>query len=275
MNGTADIHTWADSAERALYVSRKGRSAKIGIGSAATGVASAVAFAFWETGVGYRAAGFALVVIASCLAAWAATPYWGARRAYFERIQAEKAMAVDEALRALVGETTEDALPLPELFIFNRRQLDEYQALTKRHATLAFRNAQFAACIGLVLLVGGTVLALGQDSASAQYTAAALSSVGTLVSGYISRTFFRSSRDAMNQLRIYYEEPFLTSRALSAERVIGKMQPPESASASFAVLVERLLQPPPLANTPRSEKPRLRPRRSTEKPAANVEDSTK
>jgi len=178
---------------------------------------------------------------------WSIAPYWAARRAYFERVQAEKSQAVQDALDHLAGQDSRDALPLTALFIFNRRQLDEYQNLTKRHAEVSFRNAQIAAGLGFTVLVVGAALVIQQKTASTsvQYAIGGLSTLGALLSTYLSRTYFRSHQEAMTQLAIYYEEPFLTSRALSAERIISRIPslgvPP--TDTNIAILVQRLLNP--------------------------------
>jgi len=238
--------TWATSPEHQIYLKAvRGRTTRRGWLATALAIVSGVGLAFGEKNYGYTVGGVIGLAVTVAIALWSMIPYWTARRAYFERVQAEKARAVEEALTRLEGAGPRDSLPLTALFIFNRRQLDEYQTLTKHHAAVSFRNAQVSAGIGFAVLIIGISLVFQRQSATAHYTIGGLSSLGTLLAIYLSRTYFQSHQEAMKQLAIYYEEPFLTSRALSAERIISKI--PDlgipASDANVAALIRRLLEP--------------------------------
>jgi hypothetical protein len=239
--------TWTTSRERDTYI-RSGlrRSTFRAWFAIALAIASGGWLAFHGEPPG-SVLGITGLVVAAGVVLWSMAPYRNARRAYFERVQAEKSQAVEDALKRLEGENADDVLPLTALFIFNRRQLDEYQTLTKRHADVSFRNAQFAAGLGFAVLLLGVVVVVQQRAASSsvQYAIGGLSGVGVLLSTYLSHTYFRFHRNAMQQLAIYYEEPFLTSRVLSAERVIARVEAlgVTHTDSNIALLVQRLLHP--------------------------------
>jgi hypothetical protein len=244
--------TWSSSPERQQYVDGQMRkSALRAVISAVLIVAASTGIALGNESAVYAGVGAGLLVVAVGMLIWAIAPYIIARRSYLERHQADKALAVEDALEDLVGTRGDDVLPLTSLYVFNRRQLDEYQTLTKRHAAKAFRNAQIAAFCGFAVLVAGVILVLvaptGTEDDSSRYTIGFLSGLGGVMSTYVSRTFFRSYKEAMHQLEVYYEEPFLTSRALSAERVIAKWPTlrTEGSDPSLAALIQRLLEPAP------------------------------
>jgi hypothetical protein len=267
--------TWSSSPERQQYVDgQMKKSAWRAVLSAVLIVAASTGIALGSEKVVYAGVGAGLLVVAIGMLAWAIAPYIIARRAYLERHQADKATAVEEALDDLVGTRGDDILPLTSLYVFNRRQLDEYQTLTKRHAAMAFRNAQIVAACGFVVLVGGVILVLlvGNDDSS-RYTIGFLSGLGGLISTYVSRTFFRSYKEAMRQLEVYYEEPFLTSRALSAERVISKWPTlrQEGSDASLTALIQRLLEPTPRRERTGSDGEQEQPG-VTEEPEVEITD---
>lgn len=245
---TDGIVTWMTSPENDSYTKTGLRRSTFRAWTAIIlSIVSGAWFAYAQEHAGYFALGTIGLVVSGCIVLWSMAPYWNARRAYFERVQAEKSKAVEDALKHLEGQDSKDALPLTALYIFNRRQLDEYQTLTKRHAEVSFHNAQVAAGLGFAVLIVGAALVIQQKAASAsvQYAIGGLSTLGALLSTYLSRTYFRSHHEAMTQLAIYYEEPFLTSRALSAERIISRIPslgvPP--TDSNIAILVQRLLSP--------------------------------
>jgi hypothetical protein len=240
--------TWTTSVERNTYIqSGLRRSTYRAWFAILLAIASGAWLALTAGRPSYSILGITGLAVSTGVVLWSMAPYRNARRAYFERVQAEKSKAVEDALKHLEGHDAKDVLPLTALFIFNRRQLDEYQTLTKRHADVSFRNAQYAAGLGFAVLLLGAFLVIQQKAASSsvQYAIGGLSSLGALLSTYLSRTYFRSHKDAMTQLAIYYEEPFLTSRVLSAERVISRIPslgvPPTDTNIS--ILVQRLLNP--------------------------------
>lgn len=142
--------------------------------------------------------------------------YAAARRAYYERIKRAKEHYVDYAVNQL---GTGAGATLEKLLVLNRRQLDDYHLSSTRQQSIAFRNAQIAAVVGLIVLVMGAILATRQSSDTARYVAAGISALGAALSAYIARTFFALSRNASMEMKRYYQEPFKTHDILMIERI--------------------------------------------------------
>lgn len=184
--------------------------------------AIAMTFAFWAEAnswesVSLRAGAVGLVLAALIVGAVATFSYMAARRAFYERMRCEKSIAIEGDLLALRNQPRR--LELAELFVINRRQLDEYHITSLHEQRLAFRNAQIAAAIGFLLLVAGVVLIVSEDRESARYSIAGLTGLASLLSGFISAIFFKSYADTTEELRHYYWEPLRTGQILAAERL--------------------------------------------------------
>lgn len=151
---------------------------------------------------------------AFCLLLKIGVQYSAARKAFYERVKYIKSRAVDEALTS-AGKTLE----ISELFVLNRRQLDEYHILSVRQAAVAFRNSEVASIVAFIVLIAGALVALNQETDSTQYVAGGLAGLGASLSAFMSRTFYTTYRRTMEQLREYYHEPFRTSQALTIERM--------------------------------------------------------
>jgi len=87
------------------------------------------------------------------------------------------------------------------------------------------------------------VLALQASDTTSRIAVASLSAIATLLSGYISKTFFASNQRAMQDLGDYYKQPLETSRLLAAERLVREpdlLRDP--AGALVQLMIARLLQ---------------------------------
>jgi len=115
--------------------------------------------------------------------------------------------------------TASDPIALKDLFRYTRRQLDAYQEESRNQQRLAFRRAQFASVLGLVVLIIGIVLSLKEAPGSDKYVVAGLSGLGAALSGYIASTFIGTARRADEQLNLYYREPHMMGRLVVAERL--------------------------------------------------------
>lgn len=180
---------------------------------------SAVGMATGELTPVARRHGFAamFVVAAVLLAGYAFVPYASSRRAFLERLQFEKS----EEVRKAVADIDLHGTPqFQTLFELNRKQLDAYHVLTMRHAQASFRNAQVAALVGFSVLVAGVVIALQATDTSSRIAVASLSGIATLLSGYISKVFFVSNKQAMKDLADFYKQPLDASKLLAAERLV-------------------------------------------------------
>jgi len=241
---------WATSPERGTYF--KGRR------TAAERAAIAATLAVFLTGsiVGItRTQGAAhawLVGVAAILGTaallaviWASLPYVSARLAFRGRKKADAAYRVDIALTQLCDE---DDLPLNELFEYNRRQLDAYQQLTRRQQSVAFFLTWGAATVGLAVLAVGIALSYRTRTGTASYVVGGLSGLGTLLSGYLGKTFFNGYKEAIKQLAFYYAEPSLTGRVLMAERAAQNLDDKHLGKYADAIVNKLVTWDPPADN---------------------------
>ncbi len=219
-----DLLLWATSPERSWYMGRR-RSIYpwIAVTGTALVVAVAVALTAGDSADG-RVWAFVVAAVAAVGLLWCSMPFWAARGAFAERRKALARYRVDVALRAVCeSEEGGERLPLAGLFELNRRQLDEYQEMTKRQQRLAFRATWGASVVALVILVTGILLSFRMSPGSGQYVVGGLTGLGSLLSAFLGNTFFKGHRDAMDQLNFYYAEPSLTGRLLAAERIAEKL----------------------------------------------------
>ncbi|MGW0880985.1 TRADD-N-associated membrane domain-containing protein [Streptomyces sp. NPDC002671] len=142
--------------------------------------------------------------------------YMAARRAFDERVRQTSSVATEEAVERL---RTSHKIRLADLFVINRRQLDEYQTVSIAEQHSAFRNAQIASAVGFGFLVIGVGLSFGAHKDATAYTSAGLAGLGALLSGFVSGVFFKQYSATTRQLQRYYTEPFRMGQILTAERI--------------------------------------------------------
>ena len=222
-----DVDTWAMSPERDAFRERRSALA-LALGTAL--VLTVLAWAMLkppEADSSEWWGRFALF-LAGVLVLLAMVPYWSSRRAYRQRRLATAATRVDRAIQRLAepDETGQNRLPLARLFELNRRQLDEYQEMTKKQQRSAFLLAQAASVAAFLALLTGVLLSFQVDTASERYVVTGLSGLGALLSGFLAKTFFESHRSANEQLNHYYLEPQRTGRILAAERLARYLEDP-------------------------------------------------
>lgn len=246
---TALISLWSTSAERSWYIGRRTRVytwCGVGLVLLLGGIWSATAYPARGWGPD-ELWGLVAMTLGAVVLAWCTVPYWAARRAYASRKRAVATYRVDQAIEELrkVMESGQGNLQLPRLFDLNRRQLDQYQDLTKSQQHLAFVLTWSAAVGAFVVLIAGSILVLrvGDDD---KFITGGLTALGTILSTFLGKTFFEGHREAMKQLNYYYAEPSLTGRLLAAERILDQL-PAESRSEYVAALITRILAPDPVS----------------------------
>jgi hypothetical protein len=270
------IDQWASSPERSWYLGRRfwykpgphlGIYVWVAVGLALLVVTVVVAAItvddasprFWTAS---RVVGAAFGVAGLVTLGWCSVPYWAARRAFRARRRAAARYSVDAALVQLRAAMAADGkrAELARMFELNRRQLDEYQELTKSQQRMAFALTWGAAVASLLILVIGSTVALRVGDAD-KYIAGGLTALGSLLSAFLGAVFFRGHEHAMNQLNHYYLEPSLTGRMLAVERMLEHL-PDSREKGETAKLMMKWIQdldfPPELKNgakkteTPRS-----------------------
>lgn len=183
-------------------------------------------------------------VIMTAFAAVAVAAVWFAERSARERLRAQSRQRLLDAESQLEGalrlnvDSTASALgssdpltrashpgpahdlALPALWTVTHARLSDYHRTAVDQATRSFRNAQYAAIAGFVLIAAFVVTALSAKSATGSIAAGALGAVAAALSGYIAKTFIRSQEMTSKALHAYFEEPLTLSRYLAAERLV-------------------------------------------------------
>lgn len=237
------LNLWSTSPERSWYLARRPKIRWRGLVPLGALLLAVVGDVFWgDRYVEVRR--LALVAFAGCGVGilWSLVPYWAARTAFRERKRASATYRVDLALQEVTKsrDAGSESLPLNGLFELNRRQLDEYQEMTKRQQRMAFQLTWAAACLAFAVLVAGTALSLHQKPGTASYVVTGLTGLGALLSGFLSKTFFDQYKAAMEQLNRYYDEPARTGRLLAAERLVRAL-PDEQKQACVQEMITKLL----------------------------------
>jgi len=112
---------------------------------------------------------------------------------------------------------------LQNLIILNRTQIGVYQDIATGDAKRAARNSQIAMSFGFLILVAGAVVTIVTPDSVAKIVVGVLASLGSVLSGYIGRTFLKAQDQAMYQLNYYFRQPLVTSYMLAAERLTLKL----------------------------------------------------
>lgn len=263
------IDQWASSPERSWYVGRRffwkelrGKSSLGIYGWAMVGlVITAIGGLIFTIGTTMNAStlpwqpltrGWGIVIATAgiVILGWCTVPYWTARRAFSARRRAAAKYGVDSALEDLrrameTGLSTRIQLAL--MFQLNRKQLDEYQEITKNQQRTAFILTWIAAVAAFLILIFGSFLSLRLVDQDKQFIAGGLTALGSLLSAFLSAVFFRGHDLATNQLNHYYLEPSLTGRILAVERMLEHLTDPADKSETAKLMMKwiRDLEFPP------------------------------
>lgn len=99
----------------------------------------------------------------------------------------------------------------------NFKQLMTFTVIAQRQARISYYASLTAAAMSLMILVAGSAVAIGSPTTPAKATAAALATVGTVLSGFLARTFLRSYQMTSRQMSYYYGQPLVHCYLLHAE----------------------------------------------------------
>ena len=143
----------------------------------------------------------------------------GARKKFNEN---EELIARASAFSRVV-ESAHNKLSLEHILDLNGVLMTSYHAITKQQAEQSFRSSQRAMLAGLSILLVGVVCSFLPTSVSTKVAVASLAAVGTLISGYISKTFLRAHTNAITQLNRFFQQPVVNSYLLNAERIAANL----------------------------------------------------
>jgi hypothetical protein len=152
---------------------------------------------------------------------------------------------LDDEEKENLRRTLEEQLPqtdqkLQRLIDANRALLDKYQEPVRKQARTSYAYAQGAITVGLVVLLVGAAITVAVSDTPTQVGIAALTGVGTVLSGYIARTYLRVYDRAQLQLNFYFREPLVTSYLLTAERLAKELQG-EQRDSAYSEMVTQIV----------------------------------
>ena len=84
-------------------------------------------------------------------------------------------------------------------------------------ARAAFAFCVIAASVALMVLLGGTSVVEAAAATGTQVAVAALTAVGTMLSGFVAHTYQRQYSAATRQMNFYYGQPLVHCYLLHAE----------------------------------------------------------
>jgi hypothetical protein len=104
----------------------------------------------------------------------------------------------------------------------NFKQLRIFTVIAQKQARMSYYASLTAAAMSLLVLIAGASVAIGSPATSAKATAAALATVGTVLSGFLTRTFLRAYQMTSLQMSYYYGQPLVHCYLLHAEWVASE-----------------------------------------------------
>ncbi|MEU8977477.1 hypothetical protein [Streptomyces sp. NPDC048309] len=147
--------------------------------------------------------------------------YMVTRRKYMknQNIGFEAALKAREEYHRQALEKLRKTTELATLMELNQGQIGDYHKIVTVQADKAFKSSRMAMGVGLSLLVcaafGGAYVSIEE----VRWFIGALAAFSTMLSGYISKTYFALYRDSISQLNRYFDQPVLNSYYLTAERL--------------------------------------------------------
>jgi len=93
---------------------------------------------------------------------------------------------------------------------------------------------------GFIVLVVGATLVITLKSVSDQIATGSLTPLGSVLAGYVTRTYLATYRETLQQLNYYFQQPLDTSYLLAAERVTEQL-PKDSESHERAKQLEKII----------------------------------
>lgn len=125
----------------------------------------------------------------------------------------------------------------------NRQEMERYEDIARRQTRQSFTVALGASIASLAVLAATICLVIyaARDGTAIAVTVTIIGSVGTAVSGLVTRTFITVYRASVSQMGEYYESPLVSSYALTAERLAGTLTNSEDEDAAKREVITALI----------------------------------
>jgi hypothetical protein len=99
----------------------------------------------------------------------------------------------------------------------NFKQLRTFSVIAQKQARMSYYASLAAASISLLTLTSGAAVAIGLSATSAKLTVSALATAGSVLSGFLAKTFLESYQTASRQMSYYYGQPLVHCYLLHAQ----------------------------------------------------------
>lgn len=162
-----------------------------------------------------------LIVFSICIAL---ALYWRSKSRTAQIRQETERRQRDEVEKIL--ERLRDRMSLPGLIELNRLMLTEYHSIATNQAQKSFRSAQRAMLGGFSWLIICFTAVILVSSLEGKIVSAALAPIGSILAGFLGRTYLLVYERSLVQLNQYYNQPLLNSYYLAAERLTTEMSAP-------------------------------------------------
>jgi hypothetical protein len=99
----------------------------------------------------------------------------------------------------------------------NFKQLRTFSVIAQKQARMSYYASLAAASISLLALTSGAAVAIGLSATTAKLTVSALATAGSVLSGFLAKTFLESYQLASRQMSYYYGQPLVHCYLLHAQ----------------------------------------------------------
>ena len=106
---------------------------------------------------------------------------------------------------------------LKGLVWINFKQLRTFTVIAQKQARMSYYASLAAASISLLTLASGAAVAIGLPATTAKVTVSALATAGSVLSGFLAKTFLESYQMASRQMSYYYGQPLVHCYLMHAQ----------------------------------------------------------
>jgi hypothetical protein len=172
----------------------------------------------------------------------------------------------------------------------NFKQLRTFSVIAQKQARMSYYASLAAASISLLTLASGAAVAIGLSAATAKLTVGGLATAGSVLSGFLAKTFLESYQVASRQMSYYYGQPLVHCYLLHAQWLASEaheysgdktelslwekvVDASITASASAQAHLLSMQEPPPARRGAGSARPRQAAQRDQESKQPSLADT--
>lgn len=147
-------------------------------------------------------------------------------------------------------EESKDTISLGSLFNLYSKQIEKYQQETRSRASWSFLFATLSMLAGFGFVIWGGSVLLTADEPIVLASSGLLSTIGGIVSGFITKTFLDVHKLSLLQLNKYFQQPVINDHILMAQKLademddqVAKIRAYEKIISSITKLIENDNEP--------------------------------